>query len=419
METPLMSHPRFPLKPKPRGISQTVGVLLIAIILVTALGGYLIGVRNAQPQSPNLTTTTSISTVSAVQVSTKVVTQSVTVAGTSFKTDITSLNNSISNFVESKIPLPKYPLEIVVNQKNNLVYVVDWYINTTLYVINGSSNKVVTAIPLNFTSAYKPIVNQVTGNIYIGNVVINGTSNSIESRIPRNMTFVGVDESDNLAYAVSNRLAETPNGTLLYELNGPDNSILRSQLYPGFISGSGTVINPDTHTIYSLACFSTPRCPPEYIVAINDSTLGIKAEISVPTPIISLNLDQGSNMIYATALQNLLVAINGSDNMVVTSIPVTPFANQLYGLAIDSGDQLIFATGAPICTGFSGCDVNSLYVMSSINYGLFVTLQTNGTLSGPVYVAYNPANNETYLSFEYSSYVLAVKVPHYQITVIP
>ena len=377
-----MSQSRIPLKPKPRGISQTVGVLLIAIILVTALGGYLIGVRNAQPQSPNLTTTTSITTVSAVQVSTKLVTQSVTVAGTSFKTDITSLNNSISNFVESKIPLPKYPLEIAVYQKKNMVYVVDWYINTTLYVINGSSNKVVTAIPLNFTSAFKPIVNQVTGNIYIGNLVINGTSNTIESQIPRNMTFVGVDESDNLAYAVSNRLAQT-NGSLLYELNGPDNSILRSQQYPGFISGSGTVVNPNTHTIYSLACFSTPRCPPEYIVAINDSTLGIKAEISVPTPIISLNLDQGTNMIYATALQNLLVVINGSDNMVATSVPVTPFANELYGLAIDSGDQLIFATGAPICTGFSGCDINSLYVMSSINYGLFVTLQTNGTSRAP------------------------------------
>jgi YVTN family beta-propeller protein len=394
-----------------------VGVLLVAIILVTALGGYLIGARNSRVPTPNLTTTTSITTISAVQVSTKVVTQSVTVAGTSFKTGVTTVNNSISNFVASKIALPKYPLEIAINPKNNLVYVVDWYVNSSLYVINGSTNKIIATVPLNFTSAYKPIVNPVTSNVYVGNLVLNGSTNAVVSEIPRNMTFVGVDESDNLVYAASNRFAVS-NATTLFEINGPDNSVLTAMKYSGYLLGEAMVVNPDTHTIYSVACLAIPSCPPDNIVAINDSTLQIFANIPVESPVISLSLDRAANMIYATALQNLLIVINGSSNKEAQTIPVTPFANELYGLAVDSADQLIFATGAPICTGFSGCDVNSLYVISAVNYGLFVTLQTNGTLSGPVYLAFNPANNETYMSFEYSSYVLAVKVPHYGITVI-
>jgi hypothetical protein len=412
-----MRQTRDLLRPKFRGISQAVGVFLIAIVLVTALAGYFIGARNNQTHPANVLTTTSITTVSAVQVSTKVITQSVTVQGTSFKTGVTTLNNSISNFVASKIALPKYPLELAVNQKTNLVYVIDWYVNSSLYVINGTSNKIVAAIPLNFTSAYKPIVNSVTGNVYIGNLILNGTTSTIETQLPQNMTFVGVDESDNLVYASTNRFAET-NATTLFELNGPDNSVLRSQRYPGYLSGGTMVVNPDTHTIYSVACLEDPACPPTTVVAINDSTLAIKASISVPSPVITLSLDRETNTVFATALQNLLVVINGSADKVTATIPVTPFANELYGLAVDPANQLVFATGAPICTGFSGCDVNSLYVISATNYGLFVTLQNNGTLSGPVYVAFNPANNETYMSFEYSSYVLAVKIPRFGITVI-
>ena len=391
--------------------------MIVAVVLVTALGGYIIGARNSQVSSPEVTTATSLTTVSVVQVSTKVVTQSVTIAGTSIKTGITTVNNSITNFVTSKIELPKYPLEIAVNPKNNLVYVVDWYVNSSLFVINGTTNKIITSIPLNFSSAYKPIVNPVTGNVYIGNLALNGTTNTVITDLPRNMTFVGVDESDNLAYAASNRFAVT-NATTLFELNGPDNSILRSMKYPGYLLGGELVVNPDTHTIYSAACFAIPSCPPNAIVAINDSTLQVFATISVSAPVISLSVDRETNMIYATALQNSLIVINGSSNKETETIPITPFANELYGLAVDPENQLIFATGAPICTGFSGCNVNSLYVISAINYGLFVTLQTNGTLSGPVYIAFNPANNETYLSFEYSNYVLAVKVPHYGITVI-
>ena len=52
------------------------------------------------------------------------------------------------------------------------------------------------------TSVYEPIVNSVTGNIYIGNLVINGSTDKVVGRsIGNNMTFVAVDESNNLVYA--------------------------------------------------------------------------------------------------------------------------------------------------------------------------------------------------------------------------
>jgi hypothetical protein len=398
-----------------QAVSQGMAIAVVVLIAIAGFAGYFVGAKGSPGPSQQIETTTVSATVSAVKVATNTVTSSITVAGTSYRTSLTTENNSISNLVVSKINLPQYPLNLAVNSRADLVYVTDWYVNTTLFVINGTTNKVVTSIPLNLTAAYDPVVDSVTGNVYIGNLVINGTTDKVSARISRNMTFVAVDDSNNLVYAKFNGNAQ--NGVSeIFELNGPDDAVLRSQNYSGFLFGDMRV-NLETHTLYTTACINS-YCTPEYIVAINGSTLGIEAWIPVSYPVITLTVDSLSNMIYATALQNSLLVINGSDDKLSATIPITPFANELFGLAADPEDGLIMVTGSPICTGFSGCDVNTLYVLSSLNYGLFTSFQSNGTLSGPVFTTFNPANNETYLSFEYSSYVLAIKVPHYGITTL-
>jgi hypothetical protein len=400
-----------------RAISQSIAIAVVILVAIAGLAGYFVGVRGSSAGSnpQQIETTTVSATVSAVKVATNTVTSSITVAGTSYATSLTTENNSVSNLVISKIDLPHYPLNIAVNSKADLIYVTDWYVNTSLFVINGTTNKIVTSIPLNLTTAFDPVVDSVTGNIYIGNLVINGTTDKISAQISRNLTFVAVDDSNNLVYARLNRNVQI-GVSEIFELNGPDDAVLRSQNYSGFLFGDMR-INLDTHTLYTTACI-TSLCTPEFIVAINGSTLGIEAQIPVSSSVITVTVNSLSNMVYATALQNSLLVINGSDNKLAATIPITPFANELFGLAADPAADLIMVTGAPICTGFSGCDVNTLYVLSSLNYGLFTSFQSNGTLSGPVFASFNPANNETYLSFEYSSHVLAIKVPHYGITTL-
>jgi hypothetical protein len=414
---PLSNTGRVPSIRGQRAISQGIAIIAVILIVIAGLGGFFVGVKSGGSVSgqPQIETTTVNSTISAVRLVTSTVTSSITVAGTSYEINLKTENNSITNLVVSKIDLPQYPLSMAVNSKADLVYVTDWYVNTTLFVINGSTNKIVASIPLNSTLPYDPIVNSVTGNVYIGNLVINGSTNKVIARISKNMTFVAVDQSNDLVYAKLTENLQNGNAEI-FELNGPDNVVLQSLTYTGLVFGD-VRINTGTHTLYTAAC-NYYYCNPEFILAINGSTLAIESQIPVPDRVITLYVNTLTNMIYATALQNSLLVINGSDNQLSATIPITPFANELFGLSADPESYLIMVTGAPICTGFSGCDINTLYVMSSLNYGLFSSFQTNGTLSGPVLVAFNPANNETYLSFEYSSYVLAIKVPDYQITVV-
>ena len=79
----------------------------------------------------------------------------------------------------------------------------------------------------------------------------------------------------------------------------------------------------------------------------------------------------------------------------------------------------LFITGSPNCQDIlPDCGVGTLYVISTQNYGLLAFFSTGNSGSEPIYLAFNPANNETYMSFSYSDYVLAVKVPQYQISIL-
>src|SRR5580704_4339179 len=144
-----------------RAISQGIAIFAVILIVIAGVGGFFVGVKSGSSLSNQrqIETTTVDSTISAVRLATSTITSSITVAGTSYEINLKTENNSITNLVVSKINLPQYPLSMAVNSKADLVYVTDWYVNTTLFVINGTTNKIVASIPLNTTLPFGPIVN--------------------------------------------------------------------------------------------------------------------------------------------------------------------------------------------------------------------------------------------------------------------
>lgn len=262
--------------------------------------------------------------------------------------------------------------------------------------------------------------------LYIGNLVINGTMNRVSASINGNLTFVALDQNANLLFAVYPNSSPSSDmlASELYEINGTTNAIIANQTFIGEAQIGGDAVgevalDQATHTIYLPVCTTGFACSPTYVYAIDESSLALEARIPINEfGVFAIVVDQETNMVFVTASQNLLIVINGTTNQIVDQVPISAYANQLRNMEIDPSLGEIFITGSPVCqVGLPDCGIDTLYVMSTRNYGLLTYFATgNNTGSEPIYLTFNPANNETYMSFSYSNYVITVKVPLYSVS---
>ena len=406
------------------GLSQLAAIIVVLLILVSGFTGYLIGTRSSSLAESNSaiitststeTTTTTISTT-AFQTNATHPTESVTVTGTSYQTTQTvSGNNSISQIILANISTGDFPQDIRVNPNTNRVYVTFWNGSSYLAVIDGSTNKIVDTLPINSNAL---LVDSSTNIIFVGNEIINGSTNEQIGSIRSNLTFVALDEKDNIAYAYRQYPLGFQNGTTtLYEINGTTFQTIHSENYTGQILGDFTY-DANTSTIFATDCTESFACSPSYIVSINGTTLAMKSKLEVDAIFFAAAFDPQTNRVLVAALQNLLLVINGSNDELVAKVPVTAYANEFDGMAIDTATNEIVLSGAPVCSGFAECYENTIYVLSATNYGEFATFVSRNTESGPVYLQFDSANNETYMGFGFSSFVLATKIPQYNTTML-
>ena len=343
---------------------------------------------------------------------------------------------SIGNIAVARIMVGMFPDRIAVDPKTDRVFV-PYYngANMSLAVIDGETNSVIANVSsISTYEGYFPVVDSNTDMIYYGNAVINGSTNKIVDLLNPNITFIAVDESNNLVFAANQSSTVSP-AAELYEINGTDDAIVSSVASSGELSlGAGAVgeasLNPLTHVLYVAACFGNDECFTSGILAINDTNLKVISEIPINQIIFSVVADSASNLVFVTAAQSQLYVINGTTNSIANVESVTAYANQLRSVTIapGSGEPLsgeLIMTGSPVCNGIGGpnlinCDGNNtIYVISTFNYGLFATfVSNNDTFGGLTYVAYDSANNETYASFDFSNFVLALKIPQYSATIL-
>ena len=404
-------------------ISQTLAVVVIVLIVVSGLVGYLLGGVSLLGSS---TATTSSSTIGNSQSTTitqfQLVTSTIylsrsttTVTSTSYQyttTLTTDQSNSLSDIEVANITTGEFPQQIAVNPVTNTVYATFWNGSTYLAVIDGSTNKIVTTLS-NVSNSF-PIVDSSTNRIYIGNQIIDGATNKILGSINSNLTFVALDQNDDILYADRQVALNGLNGTtILYEINGTTDSVIASQNFTGAMLG-GFVFDEELRMLYAVECTNSFACSPSFVVAINGTDLSLDSKLQLNTIFFATTIDQETNTIYVTGLQDSLFVINGTNDELIATIPVMAYADEFQGIAVDPQAQEIFITGSPYCNnGFEECNSNVLYVLSSVNYGIFATFVSNSTESGPIYLQFNPANNETYMAFGFSNSILAVKVPVY------
>lgn len=414
-------------------IGRAISIVVIVVIIGVALAGYSLGLSNQGTKVttttiPPVTTTTTQTILTTACLpptcsdTTTTSTGIVTSSSQSFNAD-----NSISSIMIANMTIGEFRSRIGVNPATNTVYI-PYYNgkNSSIAVVNGTTNKVVATIPNLLISDTFLLVNSKTNMLYIGNVVINDSTNKVSTAFNANLTFVALDQSANLLFAISENTSSDRLSSQLYEINGTTNRVIESQSAIGEAQiGGGAVgevaLDSTTHTIYLSVCTTGFECYPTYVYAMNEYNMSVEARIPINQFVVfAIVVDQLTNMVYATASQNLLLVINGTTNQIVDSVPISAYANQLRNMEIDPSLGELFITGSPVCQGaLPDCGIDTLYVVSTQNYGLLTFFSTgNNTGSEPIYLTFNPANNETYMSFSYSNYVLAVKVPHYQVSIL-
>lgn len=408
-------------------LGQLPVAIVVVLILVSGFTGYLVGIRGPSELPANSstiiststkTTTTTISAI-ALQTNTTHVTESETVTSTSYQTTSTltvTANNSISNIALANITTGEYPQQIAMNPNTNRIYVTFWNGTSFLVVIDDTTNKIIATLAIDSNSA--PLVDSSTNLIFVGNEIINGSTDKQIGSINSNLTFAALDQNSHIVYAYRQYLVGAMNGaTMIYEINGTTFEIINSENYTGQMLGD-FVFDSNTRTIFATDCTESFACSPSYIVSINGSTLAMESKLEANTIFFAAAFDPQTNMVLVTALQNLLLVVNGSNGELVAKVPVTAYADELEGITIDTATNEILLSGEPYCSGFVECNSNTIYVLSATNYGEFADFVGNNTESGPVILQFDPANNETYMGFGFSSFVLATKIPQYNTTML-
>ncbi|MHB8567181.1 MAG: YncE family protein [Nitrososphaerales archaeon] len=386
--------------------------LLIVILLSSSANVYLIYSR--QPSNVSITSTvTATSQITEVQFVNSEIQRTTTLTSITYES---IANNSLPTIAVANISVGGYPQNIAVNPDTNTIYVAMTNANGSglLAVIDGRTNKV--SVVITNVTGGTPIVDSQTNMVYMGSDVINGSTNQISARINPDFNFVILNPSTNTVYASSLFFGLGQNATSsLYEFNGSNNELIRSQNYSGQIPVL-YALDENASTLYVTECTDSFVCAPAYVLAINETSLAVESKIPLDTfSFFAIAVNQQSNMIYITALQNQMIVINGSSNQILDKIPITAYANEIWSITIDPGSNEIFLTGAPNCNDLTGCGLTTLYVLSSLNYGLFTTFVTSANAGGgQASLQFDPANNETYIAFGNS--VLAVKVPDYGVT---
>ena len=175
-------------------------------------------------------------------------------------------------------------------------------------------------------------------------------------------------------------------------------------------------MNQNTGVLYLSVCTTECGFLEQYVVGVGTTSSGMQvvSQILLNKLVFNIAVNPTTNMIYVTALQNLLVTINETSDQIVDEIPITAYANELRGISVDPSDNEIFLAGSADCQGFSNCGANTLYVVSGENFGIFATF----VASSPFVLQFDPANGHTYVLYYFSHFLASVIIPHYNVTIL-
>jgi YVTN family beta-propeller protein len=265
-----------------------------------------------------------------------------------------SVISGSTNTVIATIPVPSGANGLAVDPTTNVIYVMG-YGNTS--VISGSSNTLVATIPVPLCSRCSPAsvaVNPVTDTIYetfFGSTsvyVISGTSDRVVRAIPvgggpclpgtapycgTSLNAIAVDTHTNTIY-VTHYNPYSVQGTVSV-ISGSSNTV-KTSIAVG-ANPAAIAVNPNTDMVYVASFFWST------VTVISGASNNVVASINADENLFSIAVNPSSNTIYAAQLNGywFVDAISGSSNSLVGEIPTGGHANSI---AVNSNTNTVYVT---------------------------------------------------------------------------
>jgi YVTN family beta-propeller protein len=275
-----------------------------------------------------------------------------------------------------------FPSDIAVNPETNMMYVIGSL--STVYVINGTTNEVVTNVTLTHSvenSVEDIAVNPETNMIYVALSssnrtslvhVIDGKTNDIVS----NITIEGGDPTDLAVNPETNMVYLTDDsGSRISTIDGHTNKVHNMIIHN---SPKAVAVNPETNMVYVVAEGS------DEISVINGSDNTLVTNITVVPRPADVDVNPQTNIVYVTNhMGNRISVINGTTNQEIKTI-VGNFTGGVLtwtNLAVDSSINLVYvATSAStvyVIDGTTNNIVSSFMVEARLTNDLAINPKTN------------------------------------------
>jgi len=354
-----------------------IASLLVVAILAGAGAGYLLGYANERTVasvSTFVTTSTSITTFVSTEV------QATTMTVNTATTIIGGTPIPITSVETGNVSIGGSPYTVAVNPNVSRIYVAGD--SNVLTVVDAVSHAVVARVMLPSASNSGIAIDYKTGTVYVlvqgGIAAINGTSNKVVGVIPVNFGYrsIAFDSSTDTIYGSP----ETLGNSSLVGVDSHTGKVI-SNVSIGYWAND-VLVNPHLNLIYAIGCAQSFVCD-SMITVMNGTSAKLMNETTLGSPYYSTaTIDEQTGLIYVSGEAQLAI-LNPYGTVVHNYYPDT--CGPFIGMTDDSAlNQVIVAPQ------------NYNYVL--VYNGWFGNLLNMYSLpDSPQYVTFNPTTNETYV----------------------
>jgi len=356
--------------------SGVIASLLVVAVLAGAGAGYLVGYANERTvTSASTLITTSTSTITFVST----VEQTTTATVNSATTIIGGTPIPITSVETGNVSIGGSPYTVAVNPNDSRIYVAGD--SNILTVVDAVSHAVVARVTLPSASNSGIALDYKSGMVYVlvqnGIAEINGTTNKIVGQIPINFGYrsIAFDSSTDTIYGSPETLGNS-------SLIGVDSHTgkVTANVSIGYWAND-VLVNPRLNLIYAIGCAQSFVCD-SMISVVNGTSVKLMNETAIGSAYYATaTIDQKTGLVY----------VSGEAQLVI----LNPYGTVVHNYYPDTCGPSIGMADDPVQNQVIVAPQNYNYVL--VYNGWFGNLLNMYSLpDSPQYVAFNPTTNETY-----------------------
>ena len=387
--------------------------------------GYLVGTNN---QRVVTSTVVSVQSTTLTLVSSYSTTLTATQTNTVVKTTTYSLTPELPIPIESvetaNVSIGGSPRTIAFNPNTGMIYIED-YFSDNLTVVDSASSSVVARVALpagaNNGIAIDNNTNMVYALVQGGVAVINGTTNKVVGELSLNFGpgALAYDPGTHVLYgsvAGNNSILFNQTGWLV-GVNVRTGSIV-ANISLGFWADS-LALNPLTHMVYAVGCSIGFVCESE-ISVVNGTSQTLVTTVKLGSYAYPrVTVDPESNMVYVSGSPQLYILDGYGDLFYTTnSQSCGPFDSMT--VVQTSGWKIVGQFGYPPSYQMLAVSLDYNYILAyDGTTGALVNMYSFP--SSPQYVTYNPITNAVYVttsSGQLLTFPLTASIGHVNSTMV-